>query len=200
MLSIILEVDSLILKLLLNMCIQKFSYEWSFIFFGKKFPYDLYFLVCYRFRGSISYSILDYTKSTICFNSQQIDILNSLADFKQLTQLEFRNSHSTTLTPSHVLERCPNLKHLKYVSDYQISESAMSHVLGNNCKLNINFIASLSHLDLSLSSLLATRTRYFVDCFPNQLTILTIWIRNQNFFKWIDTVGMELALKHGKNW
>ncbi|GAA5801419.1 hypothetical protein HPULCUR_006865 [Helicostylum pulchrum] len=62
-------------------------------------------------------------------------------------------------------------------------------------KINLDFIASLSQLYLDITSLLATYTRYLVDYFPDQLLRLTIGIRRQNFFKWLDIVGMELALK-----
>ncbi|GAA5802088.1 hypothetical protein HPULCUR_007548 [Helicostylum pulchrum] len=168
--------------------INKINTKYSFVPFDEDTPY-------YKFRDSISCMTLYYCESSILFNSQQINAFNSLSQFKRLTQLEFYNKHDINLTPLHVQDICPNLKHLKFASDYPIFETVMLHLLDKNSKINLNSIASLSHLELKVPSLLSVFTKYLVDYFLNQLIMITIDILSQGFFSWIDVVGMELALK-----
>ncbi|KAI9261809.1 hypothetical protein EDC94DRAFT_672060 [Helicostylum pulchrum] len=169
--------------------INKITVESFNPFFG------LYFLACYKFREYISCMTLHYCESTLNFNSQEINVLHSLTQFKQLTQLEFYNKHDMNLTPYHVQDVCPRLKHFAFVPDYPISESMTLRLLESSSKINLDFIASLSQLYLDITSLLATYTRYLVGYFSDQLLRLTIGVSRQNFFKWLDIVGMELALK-----
>ncbi|KAI9261788.1 hypothetical protein EDC94DRAFT_584669 [Helicostylum pulchrum] len=152
----------------------------------ENYPLDLCFSVCYKFRSSISSMELVCNKSTINFNPQQINILNSLTQFKQLTQPVFYNKHDMNLMPYHVQDVCLRLKHFTFFSDYSISESAMQHLLDTNSQMNINFSTCLSHLDLEFPSLSATYTRILIDCFPNQLLISSIKILSQVFFNWIN--------------
>ncbi|KAI8095984.1 hypothetical protein BDF21DRAFT_394266 [Thamnidium elegans] len=156
---------------------------------------DLHFLTCYKSRNSISRMSLSYDKSTIVFNSQQINILNSLTQFNQLEWLHFKNSLDIDLTPYHVQNVCPELKHLIFFSNFPISERAILRLLGTNSEMNRNFSTSLISLELQLPSLSATYTRYLVDYFPSQLNKITIRIPCQGIFGWINTVGMGLALQ-----
>ncbi|GAA5806361.1 hypothetical protein HPULCUR_011894 [Helicostylum pulchrum] len=157
---------------------------------------DLLFSVYYKFRNSITCIRLLDDRHTINFNSQQINILNSLTQFKKLTKLELHNKNDINLTPFYILENCPNLEHLVFFSYHDsICESAMQHILDNDRRINLSFISSLAHLDLYLPYLSATYTRCLIDYFPNQLTNLNITISIQNIFGWIDIVGMELALR-----
>ncbi|KAI9250074.1 hypothetical protein EDC94DRAFT_588921 [Helicostylum pulchrum] len=54
--------------------------------------HNLFFVVNYRFRDTITSVYLFYDKSIINFNSQHINILDSLAEFKKLTVLEIHNT------------------------------------------------------------------------------------------------------------
>ncbi|KAI9248327.1 hypothetical protein EDC94DRAFT_589468 [Helicostylum pulchrum] len=162
--------------------------------FNSRFHYDVLFLVYYRFRDTITSVDLFYDKSIIRFNSQHINTLHSLTEFEKLTELNFQNKYDIDLTPFQVQHKCPNLKRLRFDSDFPISESTMLRLLDNNSRTNLNVFASLSHLDLRLPSLSATYTRYLVDYFPNQLLDFCIIISNQTMFNWIGSVGIEAAL------
>lgn len=175
--------------------IDKINVIPSDTFFTSDVSYDLYFLACYKFRESISCTIVNYCESTLNFNSQEINVLNSLTQFKQLTQLEFYNDHDINLTPYHVKDVCPRLKNFKFVSAYPISENIMLRLLEKNNKLDLNSMASLTHLDLGFPSLPKMYTKYLIEYFPNQLIMITIRILFQGFFSWTDIVGMKLALK-----
>ncbi|GAA5815416.1 hypothetical protein MFLAVUS_008924 [Mucor flavus] len=160
----------------------------------ESYTYEVYFLVCYKFRKSISWMPLSYRQETYNFNSQQINVFDSLTQFKELTELEFHNKYDIHLTPIHVQDHCPKLKYLKFASDYPISESVMLPLLDRSSKINLNFISSLRNLTLELPSLSDIYTRYLVDYIPNQLTDLSIEISGQSLFNWVDTVEIELAL------
>lgn len=125
--------------------------------------HELYFFVNYKLQNTISSIHLLYNKSTIHFESQQIDVLNSLTQFKQLTELYFHNKHDMNLTPFHIQNMCPHLKQLKFVSDYSVPESMILDPSSNNIKIDLKFITSLRHLELHLPSLSAAYTRYLVD-------------------------------------
>ncbi|GAA5809718.1 hypothetical protein MFLAVUS_003131 [Mucor flavus] len=155
---------------------------------------DVVFSVYYKFRNSITVIGLFYDRNAINFDSQQINIINSLTQFKKLTTLILWNNYDTNLTPFQIQDNCSNLTHLGFVSDHPISESATRRVLDNNRRINLNFISSMAYFYLRLPSLSATYTRYLVDYFPNHLKYLTI-ISHQNILKWFDIVGMELALR-----
>ncbi|GAA5813731.1 hypothetical protein MFLAVUS_007218 [Mucor flavus] len=152
-------------------------------------PNDLLFSVYYKFRNSITCIRLGYDRDTFNFDSQEINILNSLTQFKKLTKLVLYNFREINLTQDDF----PNLEYLEYLSRHPISESAMRHVLDHKRIIDLNFISSLTSLELSLPSLTATYTIYLVEYFPNQLTDLRITITHQIMFDWIRMVGMELA-------
>ncbi|GAA5816609.1 hypothetical protein MFLAVUS_010139 [Mucor flavus] len=154
---------------------------------------DLLFSVYYQFRNSITCIRLLYTMNTIDFKSQEINVIDSLTQFKKLTKLKLRNKHDINLTPFQIQDNCPNLEHLEFLSRHPISESAMQHILDDKRRTNLNFISSLTYLELHLPSLSATYTKYLVDYFPNQLTDLNIKIALQSIFNWIEIVGMEVA-------
>ncbi|KAI9266339.1 hypothetical protein EDC94DRAFT_657868 [Helicostylum pulchrum] len=158
---------------------------------------DLLFSVYYKFRNSITcIRLLLDDRHTINFDPQQINILNSLNQFKKLTKLELYNLNDINLTPFEIQDSCPNLEHLKFVSNNDsICESAMRRISDNRRRINLNCISNLTYLELSLLSLSAVYTTYLVDYFPNQLTDLTVTICSQNVFNWIDIVGMEPALR-----
>lgn len=160
----------------------------------ESYTYEVYFLVCYKFRKSISWMPLSYRQEAYNFNSQQINVFDLLTQFKELTELEFRNKYDVHLTPIHVQDHCPKLKYLKFASDYPISKSAMLPLLDKSSKISLNFISSLRNLTLELPSLSDIYTRYLVDYIPNQLTNLSIEISGQSLFNWVDTVEIELAL------
>ncbi|GAA5813440.1 hypothetical protein MFLAVUS_006918 [Mucor flavus] len=132
------------------------------------------------------------------FNSQPINILDSLSEFKKLTELRLYNVRDINLTPFQVQDKCRNLKRLTFESDHPISESVVLRLLDNNTNTNINFVASLRRLDLRLLYLSATYTRYLVDYFPKQLIYLRIDTLFQTLFEWIELVGMELASRFMK--
>lgn len=163
-------------------------------------PHDMYFFVNYKLRNTISSLHLLYNKSTICFESQQIDILNSLTHFKQLTELYFHNKHDMNLTLFHIQNMSPHLKQLIFVSDYSVPESMILDPSSNNIKIDLKFITSLRHLELHLPSLSAAYTRYLIDYFPDQCIQLIIKISEQTLIGWINIVGMELALKLLEKW
>ncbi|KAI9274059.1 hypothetical protein EDC94DRAFT_644344 [Helicostylum pulchrum] len=154
---------------------------------------DLLFSVYYKFRNSLTCISLVYDRNTI--NSRKTDISNLLTRFKKLTKLELHNRHDINLTPFQIQDSCPNLELLVFDSRHPISDSAMHYILDDNRRINLNFISSLTCLNLCLPSLSAMYTRYLVDYFPNQLTDLHITISRQNILNWIDIVGMDLALR-----
>ncbi|KAI9244997.1 hypothetical protein EDC94DRAFT_653752 [Helicostylum pulchrum] len=154
---------------------------------------DLLFSVYYKFRNSLTCISLVYDRNTI--NSRKTNISNLLTRFKKLTKLELYNIHDINLTPFQIQDSCPNLELLVFDSRHPISDSAMQHILDDNRRINLNFISSLTCLNLYLPSLSVMYTRYLVDYFPNQLTDLHITISRQNIFNWIDIVGMDLALR-----
>ncbi|GAA5806350.1 hypothetical protein HPULCUR_011883 [Helicostylum pulchrum] len=80
---------------------------------------DLLFSVYYKFRNSITcIRLLLDDRHTINFDSQQINILNSLNQFKKLTKLELYNLNDINLTPFEIQDSCPNLEHLKFELNY----------------------------------------------------------------------------------
>ncbi|KAI9266291.1 hypothetical protein EDC94DRAFT_646931 [Helicostylum pulchrum] len=152
---------------------------------------DLLFSVYYKFRSSITCIRLLYNRNTVSFN-----ILNFLTKFKKLTKLELRNKHDVNLTPFQIQDSCPNLEYLNFRCDpYSTSDRVMRQTLDDNRRINLNFISSLTYLELCLPYLSATYARYLIDYFPNHLTDLSIIISHQYFFNWIDIVGMDLALR-----
>ncbi|GAA5801125.1 hypothetical protein HPULCUR_006567 [Helicostylum pulchrum] len=151
---------------------------------------NLLFPVYYKFRNSISCIRLAYDRKPNNFESQLINILNSLTQFKQLTKLELHGKRDINYIAFGIPENFPDIERLEFFSD-PISESAIRHILNDNRRINLNFISSLTHLDLLLPYLSATYTRHLVDYFPNQLTDLNLMI----FPHRIDIVGMELALR-----
>ncbi|GAA5813750.1 hypothetical protein MFLAVUS_007237 [Mucor flavus] len=156
---------------------------------------DLLLSVYYKFRNSITHIRLVYDRDEINFNSQHMDLIDSLTRFKKLTKLVFYNINNIHLTPFQILDNCPNLEHFKFISSYPISEAASRHILDDNRRLNLNLISNLTNLDLRLPFLSTTYTLYLVDYFPNHLTDLYIEIFLQNIFYWIPVVGLELALR-----
>ncbi|GAA5806268.1 hypothetical protein HPULCUR_011799 [Helicostylum pulchrum] len=156
---------------------------------------DLLFSVYYKFHSSITCLCLLYDKNTINVDSQQINMLSLLTQFKKLTKLVLHNENDIDLTPFQIQENCPNLKHLAFFSQQQISENVVQHIIDVNRRIDLNFISSLTYLDLHIPSLSATYTKYLIDYLPNKLTNVVIVITRQNIFTWMDIVGMELALK-----
>ncbi|KAI9263974.1 hypothetical protein EDC94DRAFT_658865 [Helicostylum pulchrum] len=154
---------------------------------------DLLFSVYYKFLNSLTCISLVYDRNRI--NSRKTNISNLLTRFKKLTKLELYNRHDINLTPFQIQDSCPNLELLVFDSLHPISDSGMQHILDDNRRINLNFISSLTCLNLCLPSLSAMYTRYLVDYFPNQLTDLHITISRQNIFNWIEIVGMDLALR-----
>ncbi|GAA5811285.1 hypothetical protein MFLAVUS_004718 [Mucor flavus] len=112
---------------------------------------------------SVNARLKHQTREISFGRSQQIDVLNSLTQFKQLTELYFHNKHDMNLTPFHIQNMCPHLKQLKFVSDYSVPESMILDPSSNNIKIDLKFITSLRHLELHLPSLSAAYTRYLVD-------------------------------------
>ncbi|GAA5805523.1 hypothetical protein HPULCUR_011040 [Helicostylum pulchrum] len=156
---------------------------------------DLLFSAYYKFRNSITCIDLLYNRDIINFDSQQINILNSLNQFKKLKKLVIHNLNDSNLTPFQIQDNCPNLERLEFASHHPVSDSAVRNILDYNIRTYSNVISNLTYLQLKLPSLSAVYTTYFVDYFPNQLTCIYITISLQHFFNWIDIVGMELALR-----
>ncbi|GAA5799916.1 hypothetical protein HPULCUR_005337, partial [Helicostylum pulchrum] len=142
-------------------------------------------------EGYLGY-LLDADMQRINKNGTGQDFRYTPNDLLFSVYCKFRNSITCIelLNDGHTMNRLNSLTH-----DHPISESVMRHILDDSRRINLNFISSLTSLELRLPSLSAKYTKYLVDCFPDQLTDLTTKISDQNIFNWIDIVGMELALR-----
>lgn len=132
-----------------------------------------YFTACYNFHDTLTRLRLEHhdMEHVYKLGGQRADCLLFLAEFKNLTGLDFYN-YSSNLTLMDILNICPNLVSLNFVSSVNVSDDIVTTKLA---KLSAS--SNLKTLILTLSHLTAGYMNY-ITLNLTPLNQLSIYVKN----------------------
>ncbi|KAI7895051.1 uncharacterized protein EV154DRAFT_496804 [Mucor mucedo] len=141
-----------------------------------------YHAVCYKYRTTITN--LEVEHNTSILTNSKLPTL--LSHFNSLTLLKFNNSYDPQLTIFDILDTCPHTITLNYTTEFAIPDSTINRIKLNSC---------FKELILSIPAI----PKHYITCLSDDLIphldILTLDISNTDVFDWVESIGLNNAVK-----
>ncbi|KAI7903100.1 uncharacterized protein BX663DRAFT_509554 [Cokeromyces recurvatus] len=155
-----------------------------------------YLLTCYHFRKTLTHLSLYYYESN--HTIKNVNRVNILPEFEQLTSLTFENNRDKRLTLFDILTICPNLKSLVYINNFQVPDEYINESLIKFTRQNKVKNHRLQKLVIHHPSFTASYIKYITKYSPVSLETIKIYLMDIDLFDWFEEEGMENILDLGR--
>lgn len=155
--------------------------------------YDVNFLICYKYRATITNLVVHYKHPMIDVDSQHDRTLTFVSHFTNLVDLTLENTFDHQLTLFDIQKACPHLISLGYNSNCRIPDIILEDNFNNPA--NRDLTRHLKTLKLDVPSVSVSLVNYLTDYVPAQVDTLHIIMNDTDICDWIDSIGINNALK-----